>query len=130
MLEIKEKLNFNTINEAAYASESDLAYNLLDYLKDEYKLKKQSIEYRAIDIVETIRKSIKTDSPIENLLQEYELNTKEGTVLLCLAEALLRIPDKVTMDRLLEDKFASVDWKTHISFDKGLFVNASSWAFF
>ena len=94
MLEIKEKLNFNKINEAAYASESDLAYNLLDYLKDEYKLKKQSIEYRAIDIVETIRKSIKTDSPIENLLQEYELNTKEGTVLLCLAEALLRIPDK------------------------------------
>ena len=130
MLEIKEKLNFNTINEAAYASESDLAYNLLDYLKDEYKLKKQSIEYRAIDIVDTIRKSIKTDSPIENLLQEYELNTKEGTVLLCLAEALLRIPDKITMDRLLEDKFASVDWKTHISFDKGLFVNASSWAFF
>ena len=64
MLEIKEKLNFNTINEAAYASESDLAYNLLDYLKDEYKLKKQSIEYRAKDIIETIRKSIKTDSPI------------------------------------------------------------------
>ena len=123
MLKIKEKLNFNKINEAAYASESDLAYNLLDYLQDEYKLKKQSIEYRAIDIVETIRKSIKTDSPIENLLQEYELNTKEGTVLLCLAEALLRIPDKITMDRLLEDKFSSVDWKTHISFDKGLFVN-------
>ena len=50
--------------------------------------------------------------------------------MLCLAEALLRIPDKLTIDRLLEDKFASVDWKTHISFDKGLFVNASSWAFF
>ena len=80
--------------------------------------------------METIRNSKNTDSPIESLLQEYELNTKEGTVLLCLAEALLRIPDKKTMDRLLEDKFASVNWKKHISADKGIFVNASSWAFF
>ena len=47
-----------------------------------------------------------------------------------MAEALLRIPDKKTMDRLLEDKFSSVDWKKHISADKGIFVNASSWAFF
>ena len=68
-------------------------------------------------------------SPIENLLQEYKLNTEEGTVLLCLAEALLRIPDQKTIDRLLEDKFTSTDWKKHTGFDKGLFVNASSWAF-
>ena len=90
----------------------------------------KKFEDRANEIVESVRKSIKSDSPIENLLQEYELNTKEGTVLLCLAEALLRIPDKKTMDRLLEDKFSSVDWKKHISADKGIFVNASSWAFF
>ena len=130
MLNNINNLNFDKINEVAYASENDLVIKLLDYLKDEYNSKIKNIEDRAIDIVEAIRKNIKSDSPIENLLQEYELNTKEGTVLLCLAEALLRIPDKVTMDRLLEDKFASVDWKTHISFDKGLFVNASSWSFF
>ena len=47
-----------------------------------------------------------------------------------MAEALLRIPDQKTIDRLLEDKFTSTDWKKHTGFDKGLFVNASSWAFF
>ena len=130
MLEIKDIPSFNKINDIAYSSETDLTHNLLNYLKPEYKKRIQNVEDRATDIVETIRKSIKSDSPIESLLQEYQLNTREGTVLLCLAEALLRIPDKLTIDRLLEDKFASVDWKTHISFDKGLFVNASSWAFF
>ena len=130
MLEIKDKLSFNKINEVSYSSETNLTHTLLNYLKPEYKKRIRNVEDRATDIVETIRKSIKSDSPIESLLQEYQLNTREGTVLLCLAEALLRIPDKLTIDRLLEDKFASVDWKTHISFDKGLFVNASSWAFF
>ena len=124
------EITFDEINKIAYASESLVAKNLLDYLKPEYNKRLLNIEDRANEIVEAVRKSIKSDSPIENLLQEYELNTKEGTVLLCLAEALLRIPDKKTMDRLLEDKFSSVDWKKHISADKGIFVNASSWAFF
>ena len=124
------EITFDEINKIAYASESLVVKNLLDYLKPEYNKRLLNIEDRANEIVESVRESIKSDSPIENLLQEYELNTKEGTVLLCLAEALLRIPDKKTMDRLLEDKFSSVDWKKHISADKGIFVNASSWAFF
>ena len=124
------EITFDEINKISYASESLVAKHLLDYLKPEYNKRLLNIEDRANEIVEAVRKSIKSDSPIENLLQEYELNTKEGTVLLCLAEALLRIPDKKTMDRLLEDKFSSVDWKKHISADKGIFVNASSWAFF
>ena len=124
------EITFDEINKISYASESLVAKNLLDYLKPEYNKRLVNIEDRANEIVEAVRKSIKSDSPIENLLQEYELNTKEGTVLLCLAEALLRIPDKKTIDRLLEDKFSSVDWKKHISADKGVFVNASSWAFF
>ena len=124
------EITFDEINKISYASESLVAKNLLNYLKPEYNKRLVNIEDRANEIVEAVRKSIKSDSPVENLLQEYELNTKEGTVLLCLAEALLRIPDKKTMDRLLEDKFSSVDWKKHISADKGIFVNASSWAFF
>jgi len=130
MTEIKNNLSFDIINKMAYASETDISQNLLNFLTPKYKESIINIEDRASEIVKSIRKSIKSDSPIESLLQEYELNTKEGTVLLCLAEALLRIPDKITVDRLLEDKFSSVDWKKHISFDKGLFVNASSWAFF
>ena len=130
MNEMNLEITFDEINKISYASESLVVKNLLDYLKPEYNKRLLNIEDRANEIVEAVRKSIKSDSPVENLLQEYELNTKEGTVLLCLAEALLRIPDKKTMDRLLEDKFSSVDWKKHISADKGIFVNASSWAFF
>ena len=90
------EITFDEINKISYASESLVAKNLLDYLKPEYNKRLVNIEDRANEIVEAVRKSIKSDSPIENLLQEYELNTKEGTVLLCLAEALLRIPDKKT----------------------------------
>ncbi|PPR47737.1 MAG: Bifunctional protein PutA [Alphaproteobacteria bacterium MarineAlpha5_Bin9] len=130
MLNYTNEISFDDINKIAYASENDVSKILLNYFEPEYSKRISNINDRANEIVKTVRKSIKSDSPIENLLQEYELNTKEGTVLLCLAEALLRIPDKKTMDRLLEDKFASVDWRTHIGADKGVFVNASSWAFF
>ena len=123
-------ISFKDINNIAYVAETEISNTLLNFIEPEYKKRIHNIEDRASEIVNTVRKSIKSDSPIENLLQEYELNTKEGTVLLCLAEALLRIPDKKTIDRLLEDKFTSVDWKQHTGFDKGLFVNASSWAFF
>ena len=110
--------------------ESIIVKNMMDYLLPEYLKKIDQINSRALEIVNESRKSISLiKSPIENLLQEYKLNTEEGTVLLCLAEALLRIPDQKTIDRLLEDKFTSTDWKKHTGFDKGLFVNASSWAF-
>ena len=124
-------LNFKKINDIAYAEEDIVAKELLEYLKPEYKNRLKNIKDRAADIVTNARKSIGIiKNPIDNLLQEYQLNTHEGTILLCLAEALLRIPDKKTTDRLLEDKFSSTDWKKHTGFDKGLFVNASSWAFF
>ena len=110
--------------------ESVIVKRMMDYLLPEYFNKKDQINNRALEIVRESRKSISLiKSPIENLLQEYKLNTEEGTVLLCLAEALLRIPDQKTIDRLLEDKFTSTDWKKHTGFDKGIFVNASSWAF-
>ena len=124
-------LNFKIINDIAYAEEDIVAKELLKYLKPQYKNRLNNIKDRATDIVTNARKSIGIiKNPIDNLLLEYQLNTHEGTILLCLAEALLRIPDKKTTDRLLEDKFTSTDWKKHTGFDKGLFVNASSWAFF
>ena len=86
--------------------ESVIVKRMMDYLLPEYLNKKDQINNRALEIVRESRKSISLiKSPIENLLQEYKLNTEEGTVLLCLAEALLRIPDQKTIDRLLEDKF-------------------------
>ena len=79
--------------------ESVIVKRMMDYLLPEYLSKKDQINNRALEIVRESRKSISLiKSPIENLLQEYKLNTEEGTVLLCLAEALLRIPDQKTID--------------------------------
>ena len=122
--------SFDKINSIHYFDEGERVKDLIEYLKPKYENVKKNVRERSEEIVNYARNESKTVSPIENLLQEFQLNTKEGTVLLCLAEALLRIPDNKTMDRLLEDKFTSADWKKHVGIDKGMFVNASSWSFF
>ena len=102
------------IDQVVSFDETIIVDNLIKYLEPNYVDKRKDIKARAVQIVNESRKSIGIiKSPIENLLQEYQLNSEEGTVLLCLAEALLRIPDQKTIDRLLEDKFTSTDWKKH-----------------
>ena len=127
---MSDKLNFDKINQFGCESEELVVKSLLEYLLPIVKDKTSSINNKASNIVKYAKKITKFINPIDSLLHEYKLNSKEGTILLCLAEALLRIPDKKTIDRLLEDKFTSVDWKDHTGFDKGIYVNASSWAFF
>jgi len=122
--------SFYNINKVHYINEEDRIKELLEFLEPRYNSVKNNIRERSEEIVKYARNESKFKSPIENLLQEFQLNTKEGTVLLCLAEALLRIPDNKTINRLLEDKFTSADWRKHTGIDKGIFVNASSWSFF
>ena len=64
---------------------------------------------------------------VESLVQEYALSSEEGVALMCLAEALLRIPDDATRDALIRDKIADGDWRAHLG-GKSLFVNAATWA--
>jgi RHH-type proline utilization regulon transcriptional repressor/proline dehydrogenase/delta 1-pyrroline-5-carboxylate dehydrogenase len=64
---------------------------------------------------------------VEGLVQEFSLSSQEGVALMCLAEALLRIPDDATRDALIRDKVTSGDWKSHIGGGRSLFVNAASW---
>ncbi len=66
-------------------------------------------------------------SGVEGLVQEYSLSSQEGVALMCLAEALLRIPDDATRDALIRDKIADGDWSAHIGGGKSLFVNAATW---
>lgn len=66
-------------------------------------------------------------SGVEGLVQEYSLSSDEGVALMCLAEALLRIPDDATRDALIRDKIADGDWGSHIGGGKSLFVNAATW---
>ena len=64
---------------------------------------------------------------VEGLVQEYALSSQEGVALMCLAEALLRIPDDATRDALIRDKISEGDWKSHIGGGRSLFVNAATW---
>lgn len=78
-------------------------------------------------LISDIRKKAAGGSGIDSFLQEYSLDTEEGIILMCLAEALLRIPDSDTADALIEDKIADADWDKHLSQSDSLFVNASTW---
>jgi RHH-type proline utilization regulon transcriptional repressor/proline dehydrogenase/delta 1-pyrroline-5-carboxylate dehydrogenase len=64
---------------------------------------------------------------VQGLLQEYALSSQEGVALMCLAEALLRIPDRETRDALIRDKIARGQWHTHLGRSPSLFVNAATW---
>ncbi|WFR95113.1 trifunctional transcriptional regulator/proline dehydrogenase/L-glutamate gamma-semialdehyde dehydrogenase [Rhizobium tumorigenes] len=66
-------------------------------------------------------------SGVEGLVHEYSLSSQEGVALMCLAEALLRIPDTATRDALIRDKIANGDWRSHIGGGRSLFVNAATW---
>ena len=86
-----------------------------------------AISARAADLVRDIRRS---DRPtlMENFLAEYGLSTREGVALMCLAEAMLRVPDAGTIDALIEDKIAPSDWGRHLGRASSSLVNASTWA--
>ncbi len=79
------------------------------------------------DFVRRIRSSAKPGL-MEVFLAEYGLSTDEGIALMCLAEALLRVPDATTMDALIEDKIAPSDWGRHLGKSASSLVNASTWA--
>ena len=64
---------------------------------------------------------------VQNLLQEYALSSQEGVALMCLAEALLRVPDAATRDRLIRDKISRGQWQSHLGRSPSLFVNAATW---
>ncbi|AZO46655.1 MAG: bifunctional proline dehydrogenase/L-glutamate gamma-semialdehyde dehydrogenase PutA [Mesorhizobium sp.] len=88
---------------------------------------RKAISARAADLVRAVRGS--TDPRLmEVFLSAYGLSTKEGVALMCLAEALLRVPDAETMDDLIADKIAPHDWSAHSGSSSSIFVNASTWA--
>ncbi|MFM9936707.1 MAG: bifunctional proline dehydrogenase/L-glutamate gamma-semialdehyde dehydrogenase PutA [Novosphingobium sp.] len=85
-----------------------------------------AIAETAATLIERLRAK---DRPggVQALVQEFALSSHEGVALMCLAEALLRIPDMPTRDALIRDKIANGDWAAHLGTDKPLFVNAATW---
>ena len=87
----------------------------------------KAISARAAELVRAVRSS-SDHKLMEVFLSAYGLSTKEGVALMCLAEALLRVPDTQTMDDLIQDKIAPHDWSAHSGESSSIFVNASTWA--
>jgi RHH-type proline utilization regulon transcriptional repressor/proline dehydrogenase/delta 1-pyrroline-5-carboxylate dehydrogenase len=86
------------------------------------------IDARATALIEAIRARAGGVGGIEDFLHEYSLSTKEGLALMVLAEALLRVPDNATADRLIEDKLKAADFSHHEVRSDSLLVSASTWA--
>lgn len=88
---------------------------------------RQRIGERAAGLVRAVRSSAEPKL-MESFLATYGLSTREGVALMCLAEALLRVPDAETVDDLIRDKIAPHDWSAHAGGSGSVFVNASTWA--
>ncbi|WP_144157313.1 trifunctional transcriptional regulator/proline dehydrogenase/L-glutamate gamma-semialdehyde dehydrogenase [Paraburkholderia sp. BCC1885] len=84
------------------------------------------VQTLASRLVETLRGKSKGGG-VEGLIHEFALSSQEGVALMCLAEALLRIPDRATRDALIRDKISKGDWKSHVGQAPSLFVNAATW---
>ena len=89
-------------------------------------VKTKEVQALAHRLVQSLR-SKRTGAGVEGLLQEFSLSSQEGVALMCLAEALLRIPDRATRDALIRDKVSNGDWKSHLGESPSVFVNAATW---
>ncbi|WP_166254852.1 bifunctional proline dehydrogenase/L-glutamate gamma-semialdehyde dehydrogenase PutA [Marinobacter salicampi] len=108
------------------------------YLADEYTVmremiagaqlsreEREAISSRAADLVRSVRKNAKS-TIMEKFLAEYGLTTREGVALMCLAEALLRVPDNMTIHALIEDKITSGSWASHVGKASSSMINTAT----
>ena len=82
---------------------------------------------QARNLISAVRGKHTRSFGVDALLHEFSLSSQEGIALMCLAEALLRIPDPETADDLIRDKISKGDWGAHLGHSSSLFVNAAAW---
>ncbi|WP_425612692.1 bifunctional proline dehydrogenase/L-glutamate gamma-semialdehyde dehydrogenase PutA [Xanthomonas translucens] len=85
------------------------------------------VQALAADLVTRVRARAQDQGAIEAFMRQYDLGSEEGVLLMCVAEALLRIPDQETADKLIRDKLGDADWKKHMGESDSVLVNASTW---
>jgi RHH-type proline utilization regulon transcriptional repressor/proline dehydrogenase/delta 1-pyrroline-5-carboxylate dehydrogenase len=85
------------------------------------------VQERARALVEKVRSGQQAATGMQSFLTEYDLSSQEGVLLMCVAEALLRIPDAATADKLIRDKLSQGDWERHVGRNRSLLVNAGTW---
>jgi len=116
----------SAINKALLAEEGPLVEALIGDARFNEE-ERRRIEALASDLVKAARAGRRESGGVDSFLHEYGLSSEEGVLLLCLAEALLRIPDAATADRLIAGTIGSGDWSRHLGHSDSLLVNASTW---
>ena len=114
------------IRHARHQTEESLIEALIEEADIPESLRARAFE-RAVDLIESIRRDGQHGF-MDDFLAEYGLSTDEGIALMCLAEAMLRVPDAATVDALIEDKIAPSKWSEHLGKSSSALVNASTWA--
>lgn len=115
------------IRRATRADEKSLVTELLGASELD-GVRRRRILDEARGLVETCRAKSHKAGTLDAFLQEFGLSNREGIALMCLAEALLRVPDEETADRLIAEKIRGGDWESHLGASRSAFVNASVWA--
>ena len=115
----------SSIRSSYLCDETSLVRNLVTEA-DLSDVQRASICAQACSLVQDVRASGKI-GVMESFLAEYGLSTDEGVALMCLAEAMLRVPDTLTVDALIRDKITPHDWAKHIGDSGSILVNASTW---
>ncbi len=118
--------SFASLREAFLADESIALDDLLSIAKVDAATGKK-INDTAHALVTSVRAVQKNHAGMQSFLTQYDLSSQEGVLLMCVAEALLRIPDAATADKLIRDKFAQGDWKKHLGASDSMLVNAGTW---
>lgn len=132
-IEEKDRLSANraslmeAINRSFLVDENQLMETLLEEFNSKPENNEQ-LQQLAGQLIDGIRDNLSHDTGLTALLRHYDLSTQEGVALMCLAEALLRIPDSETVDALIADKLTAGQWQQHLGQSDSLFVNASTWA--
>ncbi|MGV8944084.1 bifunctional proline dehydrogenase/L-glutamate gamma-semialdehyde dehydrogenase PutA [Thermomonas sp.] len=88
---------------------------------------RESAQATAADLVRRVRARTRSQGAVEAFMRQYDLGSEEGVLLMCVAEALLRIPDQGTADALIRDKLGDANWKRHLGQSDSVLVNASTW---
>jgi RHH-type transcriptional regulator, proline utilization regulon repressor / proline dehydrogenase / delta 1-pyrroline-5-carboxylate dehydrogenase len=120
-------LNWDRLDDHKYAPEAEVLAGLLRSPPVD-SAEQAEVHADALALAKAARKAgAHRRGVVESFLQEFSLGTREGLALMCLAEALLRIPDQSTRDALIAEKIGSADWAAHLGQSESLFVNASTW---
>jgi len=109
-----------SVDEVAYLTE-------LLQLADPGEAGIAAIRERARTLIEAVRARDNAVDTLDALLRQYSLDTQEGLMLMCLAEALLRVPDAATADALIRDKLNAAEWERHLGQSDNVLVNFAAW---